>query len=137
MRNNRSVDVLAGRLSSERKRGILSAFFKRVILKKFENLALGLIVFTDGDEIHSFGDRSSEMRVNVRVLSPEFYVLLGSGGLVGAAEAYASGFWETDELLLLIRIVLRNKEVLGKLESGWSKMLDPLNIAIHWHRKNS
>ena len=45
MRNNRSVDVLAGRLSSERKRGILSAFFKRVILKKFENLALGLIVF--------------------------------------------------------------------------------------------
>ena len=137
MRNNRSVDVLAGRLSSERKRGILSAFFKRVILKKFENLALGLIVFTDGDEIHSFGDRSSEMRVNVRVLSPEFYVLLGSGGLVGAAEAYTSGFWETDELLLLIRIVLRNKEVLGKLESGWSKMLDPLNIAIHWHRKNS
>ena len=137
MRNNRSVDVLAGRLSSERNRGVLSAFFKRVILKKFEHLALGLIEFTDGDKVYSFGDRNSEMRVNVRVLSPEFYVLLGSGGLVGAAEAYTSGFWETDELLLLIRIVLRNKEVLGKLESGWSKMLDPLNIAIHWHRKNS
>ncbi len=137
MRNNRSVDVLAGRLSSERNRGVLSAFFKRVILKKFEHLALGLIEFTDGDKVYSFGDRNSEMRVNVRVLSPEFYVLLGSGGLVGAAEAYTSGFWETDELLLLIRIVLRNKEVLGKLESGWSKMLDPLNIAIHWNRKNS
>ena len=137
MRNNRSVDVLAGRLSSERNRGVLSAFFKRVILKKFEHLALGLIEFTDGDKVYSFGDRNSEMRVNVRVLSPEFYVLLGSGGLVGAAEAYTSGFWETDELLLLIRIVLRNKEVLGKLESGWSKILDPLNIAIHWNRKNS
>jgi len=137
MKNNRSVDLVAEQLSSGKKRGVLSAFFKRIILKKFGNLKLGRIEFSDGNEVYSFGDMTSEMKVKVRVLSPEFYPLLGSGGLVGAAEAYASGFWETDELLLLIRIVLKNKEVLGKLESGWSKMFNPVNMVIHWRRKNS
>ena len=131
------VDATAARLRSNKKRDFLSGLFKVAILKKFENIRFGRIQVTDGEEVYTFGDPGAKTTVNMQVQSPEFYVLLGSGGLLGAAEAYAGGLWKADDLVMLIRTVFRNKDVMRQLESGWSKLMKPMNAIIHWRRKNS
>lgn len=137
MKNNLSVDRLAKKLSNKNKTNYLSSFFKKQILKKFKNLQIGYIELKEKEDLYFFGDSSSKVKVRVSILSSEFYILLGSAGVLGAAEAYVAGCWKSDNLVGLIRIILQNKHLMSNLESGWSVIFKPINNFIHWSRKNS
>lgn len=137
MENKMRVDIAAGRLKSSTKGNYLSGIFKSIILKRFNNIQFGHIKLTDGNEVYSFGDPESESTVHVQVLSPDFYLLLGSGGLMGAAESYTAGCWKADDLVALIRNIFRNKDVMSQLDSGWALLFKPINKLLHWLRKNS
>ena len=58
----------------------------------------------DGVDKFSFGDTGSELRVNVQVHSQEFYVMTGSGGAMGIAQAYILGYWTSDDVVMLITL---------------------------------
>ncbi len=135
--NNIRVDNVVDRLQSRKKRSYLSRFFKSVLLKKMQNIDYGQIHVQDGEEVFHFGHPDSKLIVKVQINSPEFYVMIGSDGLLGAAEAYSNGLWSADDLVILIRIIIRNSDVMGKLESGWSNLMKPINSIIHLKRKNS
>ena len=137
MENNRRVDKQADSLQSSKGSSFLASLFKRAIIKKFKSLKVGYIRLDDGSESHSFGDPDSNIKTSVTIISDEFYLLLGSRGLLGVAEAYSTGYWKADDLVKLIQIVVQNKEVMGQLESGWSKIFKPINALIHFRRKNS
>ena len=137
MENNRRVDKQADSLQSSKGGSFLASLFKRAIIKKFKSLKVGYIRLDDGSESHSFGDPDSNIKTSVTIISDEFYLLLGSRGLLGVAEAYSTGYWKADDLVKLIQIVVQNKEVMGQLESGWSKIFKPINALIHLRRKNS
>ena len=137
MENNRRVDKQADSLQSSKGGSFLASLFKRAIIKKFKSLKVGYIRLDDGSESHSFGDPDSNIKTSVTIISDEFYLLLGSRGLLGVAEAYSTGYWKADDLVKLIQIVVQNKEVMGQLESGWSKIFKPINALIHFRRKNS
>jgi len=137
MENKMRVDIVADSLKANKKVNYLSAIFKSIILKQFKYIQFGHIKLTDGKEVYSFGDSESESMVQVDVLSSDFYVLLGSGGILGAAEAYTAGCWKANDLVALIRTVFRNKDVMNRLDSGWALLAKPLNLFIHWLQKNS
>ncbi len=103
MKVNIRVDSAANRLNDLKKPTFLVSIFKKVILKKFKNLKFGYVHLTEGEEIYKFGDNSSEMRAKIKILSPEFYVFLGSGGLLGVTEAYTAGYWKADDIVILLR----------------------------------
>ena len=137
MDSNIRVDHAANRINSLKKPTLLSAVFKKIILKKFKNLQFGYIHLTDGAESYSYGDNSSEMKVEMEILSSEFYVFLGSGGLLGVTEAYTAGYWRADDIVTLIRLIIKNSKVMEKLDSGWAKLIRPLNTYIHRKRQNT
>ena len=137
MDSNIRVDHAANRINTLKKPTLLSAVFKKIILKKFKNLQFGYIHLTDGDESYSYGDNSSEMKVEMEILSSEFYVFLGSGGLLGVTEAYTAGYWRADDIVTLIRLIIKNSKVMEKLDSGWAKLIRPLNTYIHRKRQNT
>ncbi|MBC8297738.1 MAG: class I SAM-dependent methyltransferase [Pelagibacterales bacterium] len=137
MHSNIRVDRVANRISDLKKPTLLSSFFKKNILKKFTNLEFGYIHLTDGSESYSYGNDSSKMKVEIEVLSPEFYVFLGSGGLLGVTEAYTAGYWRADDIVTLIRLMIKNSVVMEKLDSGWAKLIKPINNYIHRKRQNT
>jgi cyclopropane-fatty-acyl-phospholipid synthase len=137
MDSNIRIDRAANRINSLKKPTLLSAVFKKIILKKFKNLQFGYIHLTDGAESYSYGDNSSEMKVEMEILSSEFYVFLGSGGLLGVTEAYTAGYWRADDIVTLIRLIIKNSKVMEKLDSGWAKLIRPLNTYIHRKRQNT
>jgi cyclopropane-fatty-acyl-phospholipid synthase len=137
MNDNRRVDLAADKLMAIKKPSFLAAFFKKIILKKFKQVKFGFIKITDGDEEYYFGDEGSKLKANVEIFSSEFYVFLGSGGLLGVTESYTAGYWKSNNLVSLIRIVIQNKDVMNQLDSGWAKLFKPANNYIHRFRQNS
>ena len=137
MKDNRRVDLAADRLMAIKKPSFLATFFKKIILKKFEQLKFGFLIISDGDEEYRFGDVGSKLKANVQIFSPEFYVFMGSGGLLGVTESYTAGYWQSNNLVSLIRIVIQNKDVMNQLDSGWARLFKPVNNYIHKLRQNS
>ena len=131
------VNQLADQVSSSNNSTFLSSIFKKGVMNKFKRLKYGSIKIIEGDEILSFGDSESDDKVTVTIHSNEFYVFLGSGGVNGVAEAYMAGYWTADNLVLLLQIVIKNKKILLSLDSGFAKLLNPINKFIHWRKQNT
>tara|TARA_A100001011_G_scaffold144386_1_gene152542 strand:- start:972 stop:2231 length:1260 start_codon:yes stop_codon:yes gene_type:complete len=131
------VDHLADAVKTPKKSTFLTSIFKSGLQKKFKNLKTGHISINDGDETFSFGDSSSDEKVSVDIHSQEFYVMTGSGGALGIAEAYVAGYWSSDDVVKLFQIILRNRDILLSLEKGFAKLVKPINKMIHRGRQNT
>jgi cyclopropane-fatty-acyl-phospholipid synthase len=78
-----------------------------------------------------------ELSVHVRVRDMTFYRVLAAKGSVGAGEAYCAGLWQCDDLVALVRLLVRNRDLLDSMESGVAR-LGGLAMQL-WHtlRKNT
>ncbi len=112
---------------------------KRVLISLLKKLNFGEIVLTDGEEQHVFDRRSEacDLRASLTVLHPRFYSQVLFGGSIGAGEAYMAGHWSSDDLTLLLRIVLLNQSVFAGLDRGLSRLKAPLYKAYHFLHKDS
>jgi cyclopropane-fatty-acyl-phospholipid synthase len=61
------------------------------------------------------------LRACARVHDPAFYRRVALNGSVGAAEAYMDGLWDCDDLVTLVRILVRNRERLDAMERGTAR----------------
>ena len=131
------VDHLADAVKTPKKSTFLTSIFKSGLQKKFKNLETGHISVNDGDETFTFGDSNSDEKVSVDIHSQEFYVMTGSGGALGIAEAYVAGYWSSDDVVKLFQIIIRNRDILLSLEKGFAKLVKPINKMIHRGRQNT
>ena len=131
------VDHLADGVKTHKRSSFLISIFKSGLLKKFQGLRTGNILVYDGSDEFSFGDDGSDEKVVVNIHSQEFYVMVGSGGALGLAEAYMAGFWSSDNVVKLFQIILRNRDILLSLERGFAKLIKPINKMIHRSRQNT
>tara|TARA_B100001287_G_scaffold193886_1_gene163982 strand:- start:382 stop:1638 length:1257 start_codon:yes stop_codon:yes gene_type:complete len=132
-----SVTGIADNLKSNKKPKFLTKIFRKLVLKKFNNMKHGYIHIKDTQKEYKIGNDKSDLRVNLEITSDEFYVLIGSGGLMGASEAYALGLWKVDDLVKLIQIMVRNKDLMDNIDSGLSSIIKPINKWIHYRRQNT
>ena len=137
MSSTMQVDTLAEKIKTPTKATFLTSVFKNGLKKKLSHLNVGCISVVDGVDKFSFGDPGSELQVNVQVHSQEFYVMTGSGGAMGIAEAYILGYWTSDDVVMLMRIILKNRSILLSLNDGFAKILSPINKLIHRSRQNT
>jgi len=75
--------------------------------------------------------------VHLRVRDPAFYRALASNGSVGGGEAYGDGHWECDDLVGLIRLLVRNREWLDSMETGSARLGGLAMRALHALRRNT
>ena len=100
-------------------------------------LAHGYLELEDSCGVRAFGHRGADLHVRVRVTNPEFYFALATRGSVGAAEAYMAGAWDCDDLVALVRILVRNRGLLDGLEGGTARLGGWLLKAAHLFRRNT
>ena len=138
MNKRLQVNHLADDIKKLKKSTFLGGIYKKGALKKFKNLNSGCIYLIDGNQDFTFGDINSSDKVTVTVFSQEFYVFLGSAGVLGASEAYTAGYWKADNLVLLTQIILKNKSIMKSIDSGFGKiLLNLVNGYIHSNRENT
>lgn len=60
----------------------------------------------------------NERPLTIHVSDPGFYRAVAANGSLGAAEAYMDGIWQCDDLVGLVRLLVRNRDVLDGMETG-------------------
>ena len=97
---------------------------RRIVLGRLASLRDGEIRLRENGEVMVFGRANGAfpVRVEIDVNSAAFYSDIAFGGSIGAGEAYIRGLWECDRIESLVRILLRNRDVLDGMESGLAAM---------------
>jgi len=116
--------------------GILSGIARRAVFSHLEKIERGSITVIEGVERHAFGSEDG-LAATITVHDPAFYTDMAFGGSIGAGEAYMAGFWSTDDLTTLVRIIVLNRRLLTDIEGGLAAFTQPLHWLMHALRKNT
>ncbi|MBS0379428.1 MAG: class I SAM-dependent methyltransferase [Proteobacteria bacterium] len=135
---NTASHVLEGAArASAAPRGRLTRVLRERVLERLEPLAHARLEIEDAWGRRSFGEPGAPLSAQVRMSDAECYRALALGGSVGAAESFMAGHWECDDLVSLVRILVRNRDLLDGLEGGFARVAGALLRAGHALRRNT
>ncbi len=120
--------------------GALERFLRKRLLAQMAQLRDGRLLLEDdcGTELLGAGlAGASEPPLCLRIQAPGFYRAVAANGSVGAGEAYMDGLWECDDLVGLVRLLVRNRELLDGMETGLAKLGGLAMCAVHALRGNT
>lgn len=114
----------------------LDRLSRRLLLDRLSRLSCGRLVVDDGAGSLEFGP-GPEPAARLIVHDPRFYRAVVLGGHLGAVEAYLDGWWASRDLTALVQVMVRNRDLLESLETGWARLALPLRQLWHAWRRNS
>ena len=107
------------------------------VARALGRFAGGRLDVVDGASRHSFGETgSAPLAARVEIHDPRTWRALLLGGTIGAAEAYAEGWWSADDLTALIRLVVRNERAAAGLDGWLSRAALAVHTTLHRLRGN-
>lgn len=118
----------------------MAAMAKYLLMRQLKHIHTGCIVLIDGNERATFGESllpDNDLYAEIVIHDASFYMDMVSGGSIGAAEAYMTGDWSSPDLTRVMRVMLRNMDILNKLEGGIAKLSRPLLKGFHKMNENT
>ncbi|MFO7556641.1 MAG: cyclopropane-fatty-acyl-phospholipid synthase family protein [Desulfobacterales bacterium] len=114
----------------------LSRKFFFVLMKDFK---IGKLTLIEKNQQYQFGQSSETipLQATIYVNHPRFYTSTVFGGSIGSAESYMAGLWSTSHLTNVIRLVILNRQMMEKMDKGWSWLSDPAHKLYHYVRRNT
>jgi cyclopropane-fatty-acyl-phospholipid synthase len=120
-----------------RRLGTLDLLARAAVEQRLAALQEGDLTLLDGSRRLRFGRPGHPLRATITVHDPGLYRAVAFGGTVGAAEAYADGWWSADDLVQLVRIVVRGGGAGAQLENGLARLGTLADRLSHALRPNS
>ncbi len=114
----------------------LDLLSRRIFLQLAQRLKTGRIRLVERGGETYLGESDSNLTATLQTNSPRFFSSLRKSS-VGVGYSYMKGEWDTDDLVALIRLYMRN---LGSFDSFRMKMrpvVRPVKDAIGWARRNT
>ena len=112
---------------------------RTLLLSQLRKVQHGRLHLIDRDRHDTFGaiTASGPFDVTIRVRDPRFYADAVFAGTTGAGEAYMRGYWHCDNLTGLVRLMVVNRDCMNDVDSGWSRLSEPLFKLAHWLNRNT
>ena len=108
------------------------------VLAKLADVRGGRIMLQEGGREHALGTigtgdarHAAGLTASIAVHDPRFWLEIATGGALGAAESFARGEWDTDDLTTLVRILARDRDALCGLERGLARLRSPALRILH------
>ncbi|VXC09909.1 Cyclopropane-fatty-acyl-phospholipid synthase [Luteimonas sp. 9C] len=101
--------------------GALERALRARLVTQFARMEGDALRLDDALGSETFGDATIRP-VHVRVHDPAFYRLVAANGSVGAGESYMEGHWDCDDLVGLVRLLVRNRDLLDGMETGIARL---------------
>lgn len=133
---------LAASRSESRPRTLVQSWLRARVLRRFEGLRSGAVAVREGDAESVLGNPHGPLgTVSFEVHDGAFWKAVALAGSLGAGESWIAGHWTCTEPARLVRLFVRDREVLDGVESGLARLTQPLARFAHWcnrnHRRNS
>ena len=115
-------------------------FLRQRLLAQMAGLQQGRLVLTDAlgkIELGTPANQPTDIVVHLDVLDTGFYRAVAANGSVGAGEAYMDGMWRCDNLVGLIQLLVRNRDLLDGMETGVARMGGIAMRAWHALQRNT
>ena len=120
-------------IAASRRAGPLDRLLRRRLFASLAALDHGQLLIEDSLGSVTLGRGEPCVRLTVSDLG--FYRLVAAQGSVGAGEAYGDGLWRCDDLVGLVRLLVRNRDTLDAMESGLARLA---GWALRrWHAGNA
>ena len=115
-------------------------FLRQRLLANMAGLRHGRLVLRDAlgtVELGTPAAQQPDLVVHLDVLDPAFYRAVAANGSVGAGEAWMDGHWQCDNLVGLIRLLVRNRDLLDGMETGLARLGGMAMRAWHALQRNT
>ncbi len=117
--------------------GALDAFLRRRLLAQLAPMHDGQLRVRDAFGEVLLGDGRGPLQATVTIDDPAFYRKVAAQGSVGAGESYIHGDWRCDDLVALVRLLVRNRDLLDGMERGPARAAGWLLRGWNRLRRNS
>jgi cyclopropane-fatty-acyl-phospholipid synthase len=136
---NRSIIPLPANLISEDNPGLLTRLAKKLVHDQLSKIETGEIVFRENHTETYFGKMTDDfpVRVYIDIIHPSMYKDVAFGGSSGSGEAYMKGSWQCSDLVGLVRIFLRNRDVLDTMDYSLTRLKAPIHKLTHLFSRNT
>jgi cyclopropane-fatty-acyl-phospholipid synthase len=116
--------------------GAVERWARSRVFERLARVRSGALSVVDDRGRQHFGDAAAPRRASLRVRDPRFYRAVALRGALGGAEAFMAGWWTSDDLAGLLRILAADHEALAGIESAarWTR---PGLALLHALRRNS
>ena len=101
---------------------LLQRLLREQLLGRLAGIQHGRIVIQDPVGAVELGEAACGLGVYVRVHDMAFYSRIGAQGSVGAGDAYGDELWSCDDLVGLVRLLVRNRDLLDGMEVGLARL---------------
>ena len=115
---------------------VVQQFAKNQVLARLTRLQIGQLTIIENGQQTTFGNDKS-IHATVTVHDMHFYGEIAFGGSIGAGEAYMLGYWSSDNLTNVIRIMAANQGVMDALEGGYQWASKPFLKVLHYLNRNT
>ncbi len=130
--------MLSGSVTLENT-GLVERFSRKLVLAQLKKLCNGRLVIRENSQTFEFGDSNDTQTfaVYVDIVHPSAWVDIAFGGSCGAGEAYIKGSWTCPQLLELLRLFLKNRDMLNRMDRRLTGVKLPFYKMIQWLRRNN
>ncbi len=136
---NRSIIPLPANQIADDTSGLLTRLARKLVYQQLSKIQKGEIVFRENHTETYFGKVTEDfpVRVYIDVIHPSIYTDVAFGGSSGSGEAYMKGSWRCSDLLGLVRIFLRNRDVMDSMDYGVMRLKGPMHKLMHLFNRNT
>lgn len=101
----------------------LDRWLRQRLIARFAPMRGGRLILRDAlGEVALGTDTEDGLCARVHIDDPAFYRMVAGNGSVGAGEAYMDGHWRCDDLVALVRLLVRNRDLLDGMETGTARL---------------
>lgn len=112
-------------------------FARRAVFSQLQKLHTGSLTIIEGNEKFFFGHPASTLSAMMVVQDASCYGDILVNGSIGAAESFMTGDWDTPDLTALVRVMVRNTDVLDQIEGGLAQLSRHALKLAHWFNRNT
>ena len=108
-------------LTSYKKAGL----FEKIFVGQMKKIQRGELEISTDHGLWKLGENSSDApKASLVVKNSSFFRKACLGGSLGAADSYAKGDWDSNDLVALFQLFLQNMEVLDDMEQGFARLFN-------------
>ena len=132
-----TADTLSSRTEDAARFGALDRALRQRLLATLDGLQGGTVTVRDALGTVTVGEPDAGLAVAMDITDPGFYRALAANGSVGAGEAYMDGLWTCDDLVGLVRLLVRNRDRLDAMETGLARLGGWAMRVLHAFKRNT